>query len=93
MLRYRHFAIATALLLAPLAAQAQNSQDVPLSESAEKHLSPDEPTMMWARDPSLFEREGGDRLEVQATKEVRRGRVEEVGLDVRRGDDGITVCG
>ncbi len=36
--------------------------------------------------------EGGDRLEVQATKEVRRGRVEDVGFVVRRGDDGITVC-
>ena len=61
MLRHRHFAIACALLLAPLAAQAQNSQDVPLGESAEKHLSPDEPTMMWVRDPSLFEREGSTK--------------------------------
>ncbi len=63
MLRHRHLAIACALLLSPLGAQAQNSQDVPLSESAEKHISPDEPTMMWVRDPSLFEREAGDRLE------------------------------
>lgn len=36
--------------------------------------------------------EGGDRLEVTATKVVRRGRIEDVGFVVRRVSDGLTLC-
>lgn len=36
--------------------------------------------------------EGGDRLEVHATKDVSRGRAEAIGFVVRRLDDGVTVC-
>lgn len=36
--------------------------------------------------------EGGDRLELQATKDARRGRIEDVGFVVRREGDGLVVC-
>ncbi len=34
----------------------------------------------------------GDRVEVRATKEIRRGAVEEIGFVVRRASGGVTVC-
>lgn len=36
--------------------------------------------------------EGGDRVEVQATKDAGRGRIEDVGFVVLRTSDGLTVC-
>lgn len=35
---------------------------------------------------------GGDRVEIRADKDVRRGSVEDVGFVVRRGSGGVTVC-
>ncbi len=61
MLKHSHLPLLCVLFAAPLA-QAQVSHEAPLSESAEKQLSPDEPFMFWGRDPSLLDREAGDRL-------------------------------
>jgi Putative adhesin len=36
--------------------------------------------------------EGGERVEIQATKDARRGRIEDVGFVVRRESDGLVVC-
>src|SRR6266498_4568795 len=32
------------------------------------------------------------RVEIRATKEIRRGSVEDIGFVVRRGSGGVTVC-
>ena len=34
----------------------------------------------------------GDRVEIRADKEVRRGSVEDIGFVIRRGSNGLTVC-
>jgi len=34
----------------------------------------------------------GDRVEIRAEKDVRRGSVDDVGFVVRRGSEGVTVC-
>ena len=62
MSRYTPLMLASLLVLSPLA-HAQNVHEAAPGESAEKHLSPDDPTLWWARDPSLFDTEAGDRLE------------------------------
>ena len=61
MLKHSHLSLVCALFAATVA-QAQVSREAPPSESSEKQLSTEEPFMFWGRDPSLLEREAGDRL-------------------------------
>ncbi|MEX2205617.1 MAG: OmpA family protein [Myxococcota bacterium] len=61
MLKHSRLSLVCALLVAP-AVQAQVSQVASPSESAEKHLSTEDPFMFWGIDPTLLEREAGDRL-------------------------------
>jgi len=53
------------LLMAALAAPAEDVVDSPLGEPVERHLDDYQPFGTWTRDPALLESEAGDRLETQ----------------------------
>ena len=63
MLKHTHLLLLSALLTAPLIAQAQETNEAPPGEASERQLSTEEPFMNWSRDPRALETEGGDRLE------------------------------
>ncbi|MEJ2522872.1 MAG: OmpA family protein [Gammaproteobacteria bacterium] len=63
----RTLSMACILLMVP-AAWAQETgpvRQVQPGESAERHLSPDEPVMIWAHDPERLDEQAGDRIENQ----------------------------
>ena len=59
------------------AAWAQIPDETPLGEGVERHLSSDEPVNQWVHDPTVYQREAGDRFE---TREVVGEALETVKL-------------
>jgi len=65
------------LLAAPivLTAQAQDVVETSRGEAVERNLSPDEPLRPWAHDPSLLQKESGDRVEMRPVHAERLATV------------------
>ncbi len=65
MTRLRTLCLACAFLVVT-STWAQDTapvRQVEPGESAERHLSPDEPVMIWAQDPARLDQQAGDRIE------------------------------
>jgi flagellar motor protein MotB len=56
-------------MLATLPVYAANVDEVPMGEAVERHLSDDEPLMMWVQNPEDTETEQGDTIETRETLE------------------------
>ena len=55
------------LVLASLQVNAENVDETPLGEAVERHLTDDQPLMLWVQDPDRVDTELGDTLEVRET--------------------------
>jgi Putative adhesin len=88
--------LTTLLVLAPFVPLTAGAQTVVGRSEGTFTLQEPVGSGQWVRIASpngvIRVTEGGDRLDVQAVKEVRRGQNEDVGFVVRRGPDGITLC-
>lgn len=88
--------VLTALVLALLVPVPSSAQDVVGRADSTFTLQEAVRAGQWVRIASpngtVRVTEGGARVEVQATKDTRRGNVEDVGFVVRRTNDGLVVC-
>src|SRR5262245_66315167 len=74
MSKHRYIWLLTSALLT-VAAQAQDVIETPRGEAVERNLSPDEPLRPWAHDPSLLQKESGDRVEMRPVHAERLATV------------------
>ena len=55
------------LVLAALPVHAEKVDETPMGEAVERHMTDDEPLMLWVQDPDRVDTELGDKLEVRET--------------------------
>jgi flagellar motor protein MotB len=63
MITSRHFLLLLAVL--PFAAVAADVDEKPMGEAVERHLSIDEPFMLWVQDPERVDHEASDEIELR----------------------------
>jgi flagellar motor protein MotB len=65
MLKWFAYALALAMLLTQSESLAQDTDEMPVGEAVERHLSLDNPVTRWVQDPERVDEEISDQIEMQ----------------------------